>query len=195
MYAPPWAREKLPAVPVVPADDRPTGQLPQSLGADAVGPMFSGDIAARLDIGLRLLLNWFSSSQSPSKSIETGRLLRVSYCGAVAWALVSLPGVDQRAANNNTAVPPSSAKTVDAQLMSVSPRERSSRTARVTFRPCKESNGRSRQSFRLGDASPPGVEIHSDDPKHALGLVQYLRTIGYEAWLRTWTATRSRKLS
>ena len=25
--------------------------------------------------------------------------------------------------------------------------------------------------------------IHSDDPKHALGLVQYLRTIGYTAWI------------
>jgi hypothetical protein len=27
------------------------------------------------------------------------------------------------------------------------------------------------------------AKIHSDDPKHALGLVQYLRTIGYEAWV------------
>jgi hypothetical protein len=27
------------------------------------------------------------------------------------------------------------------------------------------------------------AKIHSDDPKHALGLVQYLRTIGYEAWI------------
>ena len=27
------------------------------------------------------------------------------------------------------------------------------------------------------------VKIHSDDPKHALGLVQYLRTIGYKAWI------------
>jgi hypothetical protein len=26
-------------------------------------------------------------------------------------------------------------------------------------------------------------KIHSDDPKHALGLVQYLRTIGYKAWI------------
>jgi hypothetical protein len=25
------------------------------------------------------------------------------------------------------------------------------------------------------------AKIHSDDPKHALGLVQYLRTIGYDA--------------
>jgi len=27
------------------------------------------------------------------------------------------------------------------------------------------------------------AKIHSDDPKHALGLVHYLRTIGYEAWV------------
>jgi hypothetical protein len=27
------------------------------------------------------------------------------------------------------------------------------------------------------------AKIHSGDPKHALGLVQYLRTIGYEAWI------------
>jgi hypothetical protein len=27
------------------------------------------------------------------------------------------------------------------------------------------------------------AKIHSDDSKHALGLVQYLRTIGYEAWV------------
>ena len=27
------------------------------------------------------------------------------------------------------------------------------------------------------------AKIHSDEPKHALGLVQYLRTIGYEAWI------------
>ena len=32
--------------------------------------------------------------------------------------------------------------------------------------------------------SPSGpAKIHSDDPKHALGLVQYLRTIGYKAWI------------
>ena len=28
-----------------------------------------------------------------------------------------------------------------------------------------------------------GAKIHSDDPKHALGLAQYLRTIGYNAWI------------
>jgi hypothetical protein len=27
------------------------------------------------------------------------------------------------------------------------------------------------------------AKIHSDDPTHALGLVQYLRTIGYKAWI------------
>ena len=27
------------------------------------------------------------------------------------------------------------------------------------------------------------AKIHSDDPKHALGLAQYLRSIGYSAWL------------
>ena len=27
------------------------------------------------------------------------------------------------------------------------------------------------------------AKIHSDDPKRALGLVQYLRTIGYNAWI------------
>jgi hypothetical protein len=27
------------------------------------------------------------------------------------------------------------------------------------------------------------AKIHSDDPKHALSLVQYLRTIGYKAWI------------
>jgi hypothetical protein len=27
------------------------------------------------------------------------------------------------------------------------------------------------------------AKIDSDDPKHALGLVQYLRTIGYNAWV------------
>jgi hypothetical protein len=32
-----------------------------------------------------------------------------------------------------------------------------------------------------GQSGP--AKIHSDDPKHALGLVQYLRSIGYEAWV------------
>jgi hypothetical protein len=27
------------------------------------------------------------------------------------------------------------------------------------------------------------AKIRSDHPKHALGLVQYLRTIGYNAWI------------
>jgi hypothetical protein len=34
-------------------------------------------------------------------------------------------------------------------------------------------------------AEGPGgrAKISSDDPRHALGLVQYLRTIGYKAWI------------
>ena len=34
-------------------------------------------------------------------------------------------------------------------------------------------------------AEGPGghAKIRSDDPKHALGLAQYLRTIGYSAWI------------
>jgi hypothetical protein len=27
------------------------------------------------------------------------------------------------------------------------------------------------------------AKIHSGNPKHALGLAQYLRTIGYNAWI------------
>ena len=27
------------------------------------------------------------------------------------------------------------------------------------------------------------AKIQSDDPKHALGLAQYLRTIGYNVWI------------
>ena len=27
------------------------------------------------------------------------------------------------------------------------------------------------------------AKIHSEDPKHVLGLVHYLRTIGYNAWI------------
>jgi hypothetical protein len=27
------------------------------------------------------------------------------------------------------------------------------------------------------------AKIHSDGPKHALSLIQYLRTIGYNAWI------------
>ena len=27
------------------------------------------------------------------------------------------------------------------------------------------------------------AKIRSDDPKHALGLAHYLRTIGYDAWI------------
>ena len=33
------------------------------------------------------------------------------------------------------------------------------------------------------------AKIHSDDPKHALGFVQYLRTIGYKAWIEDTNGT------
>jgi hypothetical protein len=35
--------------------------------------------------------------------------------------------------------------------------------------------------FAEGPSGP--AKIHSDEPKHALGLVHYLRTIGYKAWI------------
>ena len=44
MYAPSWAREKLPVVSVA-ADERPIEQPPQSHGVDAMGPTFSEDLA------------------------------------------------------------------------------------------------------------------------------------------------------
>src|SRR5580658_9988888 len=44
MYAPPWAREKLPVVSVA-ADERPVEQPPQSHGVHAMGPTFSEDLA------------------------------------------------------------------------------------------------------------------------------------------------------
>jgi hypothetical protein len=33
------------------------------------------------------------------------------------------------------------------------------------------------------------AKIRSDDPKHALSLVQYLRTIGYNAWIEDTNGT------
>ena len=34
------------------------------------------------------------------------------------------------------------------------------------------------------EEGPSGrAKIHSDNPKHALGLTQYLRSIGYNAWI------------
>ena len=36
--------------------------------------------------------------------------------------------------------------------------------------------------FVIG-ASMIVLAAHSDEPKHALSLVQYLRTIGYKAWV------------
>jgi hypothetical protein len=39
-------------------------------------------------------------------------------------------------------------------------------------------------SIVVNAEGPSGrARIHSDDPKHALGLAQYLRTIGYSAWI------------
>ena len=39
-------------------------------------------------------------------------------------------------------------------------------------------------SIMVKAAGPSGpAKIRSDEPKHALGLVQYLRTIGYSAWI------------
>ena len=37
----------------------------------------------------------------------------------------------------------------------------------------------------LVKAEGPGgrAKIHSDEPRHALGVAQYLRTIGYTAWI------------
>jgi hypothetical protein len=39
-------------------------------------------------------------------------------------------------------------------------------------------------SWTVKAKGPSGpAKIRSDDPKHALGLVHYLRTIGYTAWI------------
>jgi Sel1 repeat len=105
------AHEKPPVVPVA-ADEFRIEWPPQSLGLDAAGPMFSGELVAYLR---------HRSSLAPElvlepKPLEVDRTrataLRVSGVTAiaalVAWALVSLPGVGQRPGNNNfhTAVPP-----------------------------------------------------------------------------------------
>ena len=37
------------------------------------------------------------------------------------------------------------------------------------------------------------TKIHSDDPKHALGLVQYLRAVGYNARIEDKNGMRSMK--
>jgi hypothetical protein len=37
--------------------------------------------------------------------------------------------------------------------------------------------------FVKAEGPSGGAKIRSDDPKHALGLAQYLRTIGYNAWI------------
>jgi hypothetical protein len=46
-------------------------------------------------------------------------------------------------------------------------------------------HGKGRPVSMIVKAKGPSgpATIHSDDPKHALGLVQYLRTIGYKAWI------------
>ena len=39
-------------------------------------------------------------------------------------------------------------------------------------------------SISVKAEGPSGrAKIHSDDPKHAWGLAQYLRTIDYNAWI------------
>jgi hypothetical protein len=41
-----------------------------------------------------------------------------------------------------------------------------------------------RVSMTVKAEGPSGrAKIRSDDPKHALGLAQFLRTIGYNAWI------------
>jgi hypothetical protein len=55
---------------------------------------------------------------------------------------------------------------------------------RVGF-PRRDSGGRGRHVGMIVKAKGPSgsAKIQSDDLKHALGLVLYLRTIGYEAWV------------
>ena len=50
---------------------------------------------------------------------------------------------------------------------------------------CNEAACKGRPVSMIVKAKGPSgpAKVHSDDPKHALGLVQYLRTIGYEAWI------------
>ncbi len=148
MYVPPWAREKHPAVPVVPADNRPTGQPTQSPGADPAGPMFSGDIAPHLrhrsSLDPELVLK-----PRPLEGYRTGatalRLTGVTAIAAiVAWVLVFLPGVGQRSGNNNyTAVLPNPgsgtarpAATAIAAASTSSPTM--SQSAKITSRPDDE---------------------------------------------------------
>lgn len=46
-------------------------------------------------------------------------------------------------------------------------------------------NNRGRPLSMIVKATGPSgpAKINADDPKHALGLVHYLRTIGYKAWI------------
>ena len=47
----------------------------------------------------------------------------------------------------------------------------------------KDGKGRTVNIIVKAKGPSGPAKIHSDDPKHALGLVQYLRTIGYTAWI------------
>ena len=49
----------------------------------------------------------------------------------------------------------------------------------------RNKDGKGRTVNIIVRASGPSgpAKIPSDDPNHALGLVQYLRTIGYKAWI------------
>jgi hypothetical protein len=51
--------------------------------------------------------------------------------------------------------------------------------------PGKSERRRARPVNLIVKARGPSgpAKIRSDDPKHALSLVQYLRTIGYKAWI------------
>jgi hypothetical protein len=47
----------------------------------------------------------------------------------------------------------------------------------------KEGEGRPVNIIVRASGPSGPAKIPSDDPNHALGLVQYLRTIGYKAWI------------
>ena len=108
------AHEKPPVVPAA-ADEFRIEWSSRSLGVDAAGPMFSGELAAylrhRSSLAPELVLE-----PKPLDVDRTGATaLRVSGVTAVAalvaWALVSLLDVGQRSGNDNfhTAVPPNPA--------------------------------------------------------------------------------------
>jgi hypothetical protein len=74
MYAPPWAREKLPVLPVA-ANERPIEQPPQSNGVDAMGPTFSEDLAVP-DLRRRLSLNRGGAAPAIRRRSMSGALDR-----------------------------------------------------------------------------------------------------------------------